>query len=71
VERRGSVAGRCRPEAGPQVAVSLGIVAGDVVFIAALTPADNILVEWGSLLYIAAAGRIFADGFESGDTSRW
>ena len=45
--------------------------AGDVAFVAALTPADTNQVEWGSGLFIASAGRIFADGFESGGTGGW
>jgi len=45
--------------------------AGDVAFVAALTPADNNQIEWGSGLYIAHAGRIFVDGFESGGTGAW
>lgn len=45
--------------------------AGDVAFIATLTPADNNQVEWGSGLFIAHGGRIFADGFESGGTGGW
>ncbi len=45
--------------------------AGDVAFVAALTPADNNQIEWGSGLFIASGSRIFADGFESGDTGGW
>jgi len=45
--------------------------AGDVAFIASLTPADNNQIEWGSGLFIAYGSLLFADGFESGDTSRW
>lgn len=45
--------------------------AGDVAFVAALTPADDNQIEWGSGLFIARVGRIFADGFESGDTGAW
>lgn len=45
--------------------------AGDVAFVAALTPADTNQVEWGSGLFIAHGGRIFADGFESGETDAW
>ena len=45
--------------------------AGDVAFIATLTPADNNQIEWGSGLFIAYGSRIFADGFESGDTTAW
>ena len=45
--------------------------AGDVAFIAALTPADNNQIEWGSGLFIAYGSLIFADGFESGDTDGW
>ena len=45
--------------------------AGDVAFVAALTPADNNQIEWGSGLFIAWGGGIFADGFESGDTGAW
>ena len=45
--------------------------AGDVAFVAALTPADTNQVEWGSGLFIASGGRIFADGFESGETDAW
>jgi hypothetical protein len=45
--------------------------AGDVAFVAALTPADDNQVEWGSGLFIAAGGLLFADGFESGDTDAW
>lgn len=44
---------------------------GDVAFVASLTPADNNQIEWGSGVFIAFAGRIFADGFESGDTGAW
>ncbi|MGD8440215.1 MAG: hypothetical protein PVG53_06750 [Holophagae bacterium] len=45
--------------------------AGDVAFVAALTPADNNQIEWGSGLFIAYDSLIFADGFESGDTGAW
>jgi hypothetical protein len=45
--------------------------AGDVAFIATLTPADNNQIEWGSGLYVAYGSRLFADGFESGDTDGW
>jgi hypothetical protein len=45
--------------------------AGDVAFVAALTPADNNQIEWGSGLFIAYGSLIFADGFESGDTGAW
>jgi hypothetical protein len=45
--------------------------AGDVTFIAALTPPDNNQIEWGSGLFIAYGSRIFSDGFESGDTTSW
>lgn len=44
---------------------------GDVAFIASLTPPDDNQVEWGSGLFIAYRGVLFADGFESGDTSGW
>jgi hypothetical protein len=45
--------------------------AGDVAFIAALTPADDSQVEWGSGLYVAFGSFIFGDGFESGDVGAW
>lgn len=45
--------------------------AGDVAFIATLTPADNNQIEWGSGLFIAYGAGIFSDGFESGDTGGW
>ncbi|MCU0305733.1 MAG: hypothetical protein MUC56_16910 [Thermoanaerobaculales bacterium] len=45
--------------------------AGDIAFVAALTPADNNQVEWGSGLFIASGGRIFADGFEDGTSGAW
>ena len=45
--------------------------AGDVAFIATLTPPDNNQVEWGSGLFIAYGSAIFSDGFESGDTAAW
>jgi len=45
--------------------------AGDVAFVASLTPADNNQIEWGSGVFIASGGRIFAEGFESGDTDAW
>jgi hypothetical protein len=46
--------------------------AGDLAFNAALTPADNPQVEWGSGLFIArASSAIFADDFESGGTDAW
>ncbi len=45
--------------------------AGDVAFVAALTPADNNQIEWGSGVFVASGGRIFADGFEFGDTGAW
>jgi hypothetical protein len=46
---------------------------GDVAFSAALTPPDNDQIEWGTGLFVAyaAAAGIFADGFETGDTSAW
>jgi hypothetical protein len=45
--------------------------AGDVAFIASLTPADNNQIEWGSGLFIAYGSLVFSDGFESGDTGAW
>jgi hypothetical protein len=45
--------------------------AGDVAFIATLTPPDNNQIEWGSGLFIAYGSLIFSDGFESGDTASW
>ncbi len=45
--------------------------AGDVAFVASLTPADNNQIEWGTGLFIAYGSRIFSDGFESGDTGSW
>jgi hypothetical protein len=45
--------------------------AGDVAFIASLTPPDNNQIEWGSGLFISYGGGIFSDGFESGDTGAW
>lgn len=44
---------------------------GDVAFIASLTPEDDDQVEWGSGLFIAYGGQLFADGFEGGDTTAW
>ena len=45
--------------------------AGDIAFIASLTPAGNNQIEWGSGLFIAYGSLLFADGFESGDTDEW
>lgn len=45
--------------------------AGDVAFIATLTPADNNQIEWGSGLFISYGAVLFGDGFESGDTGEW
>jgi len=45
--------------------------AGDVAFVAALTPADNNQIEWGSGVFVAYAGLIFADGFETGELGAW
>ena len=46
--------------------------AGDVAFNAALTPADDNQVEWGSGIFVARTEiALFADGFESGDTAAW
>lgn len=46
--------------------------AGDLAFNAALTPADNNQVEWGSGLFVVHAnGIVFADDFESGGTDAW
>jgi hypothetical protein len=45
---------------------------GDVAFAATLTPPDDNQVEWGTGVFLALAPTaIFADGFESGDTSAW
>lgn len=44
---------------------------GDVAFIASLTPESNSQIEWGSGLFVASGGQIFADGFEDGDTTAW
>jgi hypothetical protein len=44
---------------------------GDVAFAAGLTPPDDNQIEWGSGIFVARAGGIFDDGFESGDTSAW
>lgn len=44
---------------------------GDLAFVAALTPPDNDQVEWGSGLFVARAGTVFTDGFESGATTHW
>jgi hypothetical protein len=45
--------------------------AGDVAFIASLSPAGNNQIEWGSGLFIAYGSLVFANGFESGDTDGW
>ena len=45
--------------------------AGDVAFIATLTPPDNNQIEWGSGLFIAYGAGIFDDGFDTGDTGGW
>ena len=44
---------------------------GHVAFAAGLTPPDDNQIEWGSGIFVARAGGIFDDGFESGDTSAW
>ncbi len=44
---------------------------GDIAFSAGLTPENDNQVEWGSGIFIAVGGAIFADGFESGDTTAW
>jgi hypothetical protein len=44
---------------------------GDIAFSANLTPPDDDQVEWGSGIFVALSDDIFADGFESGDDSRW
>lgn len=45
--------------------------AGDVAFMATLTPPGNSQGEWGSGLFTAYVAAIFSDGFESGDTVQW
>ncbi len=46
--------------------------AGNLACNAALTPADDNQVEWGSgLLRVPADGALFADGFETGGTLEW
>jgi hypothetical protein len=45
---------------------------GDVAFGAGLTPPGDNQVEWGSGVFVMRAdSSIFADGFESGDTTAW
>ena len=45
---------------------------GDIAFSAGLTPENDNQVEWGSGIFIAVGGGlIFADSFESGDTTAW
>jgi hypothetical protein len=45
---------------------------GAIAFNASLTPPDDNQVEWGSGIFIASPTLpIFADGFETGDTSSW
>jgi hypothetical protein len=45
--------------------------AGQVAFVASLTPKSDSQVEWGSGLLIASGGPLFADDFETGDLSAW
>ena len=45
---------------------------GSVAFAAGVTPPDNDQIEWGSGLFVLEVStEIFADGFESGDTTAW
>lgn len=45
---------------------------GDVAFGAGLAPPANNQIEWGSGVFVMRADSgIFADGFESGDTTAW
>ncbi len=45
---------------------------GSIAFNAGLTPPDNNQVEWGSGIFVAyRSSLLFADGFETGDTSAW
>ena len=45
---------------------------GDIAFGAGLTPPDNNQIEWGSGVFVLrATTTIFADGFESGNTTAW
>lgn len=44
---------------------------GELAFAAGLTPPDNDQIEWGSGIFVVTTGGIFADGFESGDLTRW
>lgn len=45
---------------------------GRIAFVAGLTPPDDDQVEWGSGVFVVPVdGTLFADGFESGDTTAW